>query len=108
MFWMASAKVKSETVMPRSWVIDGMNSPRLWRMPMLRLSISDAPPRTEIVCALVGPKLLAATETTVASRVLGADTIRAPAAGPALRKPHQGYAGRRIPGRKRPENARLY
>ncbi len=44
-FWMAIAKVKSLTRMPRSLTAGCMNSPRLWRKPMAMLSMTAAPSR---------------------------------------------------------------
>ena len=37
------ASVKSDTEMPMSLVSSGMNKPRLWRKPIARLSINEAP-----------------------------------------------------------------
>jgi hypothetical protein len=59
MFWMASASVKSATEIERSAVIGVMNTPRLWRMPMLKLSITDAPINMDVVCAREGSALTA-------------------------------------------------
>ncbi|MCY1348345.1 hypothetical protein D3C81_1536140 [compost metagenome] len=44
-FCTAMATVKSETEMPMSRVSGGMKMPRLWRRPMARLSIREAPSR---------------------------------------------------------------
>ena len=44
-FCTAMASVKSPTEMPVSRVSGGMNSPRLWRKPIARLSITEAPIR---------------------------------------------------------------
>ncbi len=47
MFCTAIAKVNSATVMPTSRVIWPMNRPRLWRMPIDRLSMTEAPTRID-------------------------------------------------------------
>jgi len=45
MFWMAMASEKSAAVMPMSRIMCGCKRPKLWRMPMARLSIKAAPPK---------------------------------------------------------------
>jgi len=52
-FWIAIASVKSATVMPISWVTGVRNSPKVWRIPMLMVSIIEAPASTAMVCELV-------------------------------------------------------
>ena len=45
MFWMAMASEKSAAVMPISRIMCGCSKPKLWRMPMAKLSITAAPPK---------------------------------------------------------------
>ena len=47
MFWIAIANENWAAVTPMSRIICGWNRPRLWRMPIARLSISAAPPRID-------------------------------------------------------------
>ncbi len=44
-FWTDMARAKSETVSAMSRVSAGMTRPKLWRTPMPRLSITEAPIR---------------------------------------------------------------
>ncbi len=77
MFCSASAKVKSDTLKPRSRVTGTTNSPRLCRIPMARLSITDAPSRIATCCRRVGGMGSARRCTAVSAKKTG-QCIRAP------------------------------